>query len=253
MNSIDRSLPVAAYFQIAHDLKSRISSGEWNGTRKLPPETQLAQDYGVSRMTIRQAISELDKDGLITRKQGAGTFIENTSPSQGRATVTMAASLSVSQALIDMGYDPEVQLIQACELSDPPEEVARALRLGENDTVTHFQRNFVIEDKCVVVTRSYLPSKMVEGILDKPLEGDSIQRTLYERYGYHDKLCQRWIEAIGASEEDAELLSVDVGSPLVLLTSLFFDYRSLPIDYVRTVWPGDSIRIFLEQRVGFSE
>ncbi|MCO5228202.1 MAG: GntR family transcriptional regulator [Thermomicrobiales bacterium] len=213
----------------------------------------MAQDYSVSRMTIRQAISELDKDGLVMRRQGAGTFIEDTSPNHGRVTVTMEASLSVSQALIDMGYNPEVLLIRACELSDPPGEVVRALRLGEGETVAHFQRNFVVDGKCVVVTRSYLPNKLVEGILDNPLEGESIQRTLYERYGYRDELCQRWIEAIGASDEDAELLGVDVGSPLILLTSLFFDYRSLPIDYVRTVWPGDSIRIFLEQRIGFSE
>ena len=253
MNSIDRNLPVAAYYQIAHDLQSRIASGEWNATRRLPAEAKLAQEYGVSRMTIRQALAELDKEGILSRRQGSGTFIEEAAPGNGQGTVTMSSTLSVSQALRDMGYDPEVQLVTATAIPVPSEEIARALQLGDNDTVVFFQRNFVVEGQCMAVSRSFLPNRIVEGILDRPLEDDSVQKTLTQRYGIRDEKCQRWIEAVRATDDDAELFDIEVGSPLILLTSLFFDYKSQPIDYVRTVWPGDTIRIYLEQMIEFSE
>lgn len=253
MNTIDRNLPVAAYFQIAHDLKTRIGNGEWNATKRLPSETNLAHEYDVSRMTVRQALAELDKDGLVIRRQGSGTYVSDADHSHGRVTVTMSSTLSVSQALQDMGYDPDVQLVQSAAIRVPSEEIAQALQLAEDDTVVFFQRNFVVNGKCMVVARSFLPNQVVNGILDRPLEDNSIQRTLHSRYGIRDERCQRWIEAVRATDDDASALNVEVGSPLILLTSLFFDYESQPIDYVRTVWPGDTIRIYLEQQIGFSE
>lgn len=252
MQSIDRKLPVAAYFQIAQDLQNRIRSGEWKATNRLPSETQLSTEYGVSRMTVRQALAELDNDGLVIRKQGSGTFIQESAQSHGRVTVTMSSTLSVSQALKDMGYDPEIRLIQATAIPVPSEEIATALQIEPDDTVVYFQRNFIVDGKCMAITRSFLPDRMVEGILDRPLEGESVQQTLYSRHGIIDERCQRWIEAVRATDNDAELLGVEPGSPLMVMTSLFFDYKSQPIDYVRSVWPGDSIRVFLEQQFGLS-
>lgn len=252
MQSIDRNLPVAAYFQIAHDLQKRIMNGEWNATRRLPSETQLSKEYAVSRMTVRQALAELDKDGLVSRRQGSGTFIENPPPSQGRVTVTMSSTLSVSQALRDMGYDPEIQLVEATVIPVPSGEIATALQLDANEAVVFFQRNFVVNGQCMAITRSFLPNRMVEGILDHPLEDESVQRTLHHRYGIQDERCQRWIEAVRATDDDAGLLGIETGSPLMVMTSLFTDYKSQPIDYVRSVWPGDTIRVYLEQKFGLS-
>lgn len=252
LNSIDRSLPVAAYFQIAHDLKIRLDSGEWNTTKRLPSETKLASEYGVSRMTVRQAMAELETEGLVERRQGAGTFVGAAAPSHGRVTVTMSETLSVSQALKDMGYDPVVKLVRSTAMPVPTEEIARALNLGAGDLVAHFQRNFEVEGRCVVVTNSFLPYHLVEGILDQPLENDSVQLTLLHRYGIRDERNQRWIEAVRATDDEAATLNIEIGSPLMMMTSLFSDYKSQPIDYMRTIWPGDAIRLYLEQRVGFS-
>lgn len=144
----------------------------------------------------------------------------------GQGTVTMSSTLSVSQALRDMGYDPEVQLVKVAAIPVPSAEIARALQLGDNDTVVFVQRNFVVHGQCMAVSRSFLPNRMVEGIFDRPLEDDSVQKTLTQRYGIRDEECQRWIEAVRATDNDAELLRIEVGSPLILLTRLFFDYKA---------------------------
>ena len=72
---IDHNSPIPAYYQIALDLRQRISGGEWRAGNKLPREIDLAQQYNVSRMTFRQAIGELVKEGLVQRRKGVGTFL----------------------------------------------------------------------------------------------------------------------------------------------------------------------------------
>lgn len=72
---INRDLPIPAYYQITMALRQRIVQGEWRAGDKLPPEIQLSEDYNVSRMTLRQAMAELTKDGLLKRKRGSGTFV----------------------------------------------------------------------------------------------------------------------------------------------------------------------------------
>lgn len=72
---VDRQSALPAYFQIARDLRRRISSGEWKPNEQMPSEIELSVQYSVSRMTLRQALNELDKDNLLLRRRGAGTFV----------------------------------------------------------------------------------------------------------------------------------------------------------------------------------
>lgn len=75
MDTIDRDSPIPIYFQITLDLQQRISNGEWRADNRLPSEPDLAGQYHVSRMTMRQAVNELVKDGILIRKRGNGTFV----------------------------------------------------------------------------------------------------------------------------------------------------------------------------------
>lgn len=74
-NVVDRDSPIPAYFQIAIDLRRRISGGEWRADDQLPSEPELAIQYDVSRMTMRQAVAELVKEGILVRRRGNGTFV----------------------------------------------------------------------------------------------------------------------------------------------------------------------------------
>lgn len=80
---VDRESPLPAYYQIAQDLRQRIAGGEWRAGSQLPSEPQLARQYDVSRMTMRQAVAVLSKEGVLVRRRGAGTFV-----SQGFVDIT---------------------------------------------------------------------------------------------------------------------------------------------------------------------
>lgn len=72
---VDWDSPLPAYYQIAVDLRQRVAGGEWRAGSQLPSEPQLAEQYDVSRMTLRQALQELTKEGVLLRRRGAGTFV----------------------------------------------------------------------------------------------------------------------------------------------------------------------------------
>ena len=74
---LDRTSPLPAYQQIANDIVLRISQQEWQIDDKLPSEAELAADYGVSRVTLRQAMGQLEQEGIIARFQGKGAFVTN--------------------------------------------------------------------------------------------------------------------------------------------------------------------------------
>ena len=72
---VDRSSPIPAYYQIAVDIHQRIANGEWRAGDKIPPEVELAEEYQVSRMTMRNALGQLANEGILDRKPGNGTFV----------------------------------------------------------------------------------------------------------------------------------------------------------------------------------
>src|SRR5256714_14773008 len=74
-DSIDRQSPIPMYYQIMIQLREKISAGEYTIYSALPPERELVETYQVSRMTIRQAISELVNEGILARRTGIGTFV----------------------------------------------------------------------------------------------------------------------------------------------------------------------------------
>ena len=73
--TLDRNSPIPAYYQIELDLKERITKKEWDINDRLPSEAELSAQYDVSRVTIRQALAELEKDGIIKKQRGKGAFV----------------------------------------------------------------------------------------------------------------------------------------------------------------------------------
>lgn len=137
--SINRDSPVPAYYQIALDLRQRISGGEWRAGNKLPPELKLMKQYNVSRMTFRQALGELVKEGILVRRRGVGTY--------------------VNQGYIPAGETPtHKQISKALSLEDKNElrqQVWRELRtVAVPDSRFHwdfeqFVPDFKDSDRCV--------------------------------------------------------------------------------------------------------
>ncbi|MEA2514387.1 MAG: GntR family transcriptional regulator [Thermomicrobiales bacterium] len=243
--AVDRTLPIPAYYQIALDLRRRIGAGEWSKTKRIPSESALAGQYQVSRMTVRQALSQLEKDGLLIRRRPAGTFI-NAAPIETAGTLNPAVSFV--QSLRALGHTPVVRTRNVAIVPVPSVGVAKALGISENDPVSYFERLIESDGRPLALVLWMVPEAICPGLIDTPLIDESLHTTISAHYGLALTRAERWIEAVRATDEHSTLLRIEPGSPLLLLTSVYFDATDRPIEYALTHVIGDAMRLHLHTK-----
>jgi GntR family transcriptional regulator len=232
---INRDAPIPAYYQIAFDLRHRIDNGEWRSKNRLPPEKNLACEYGVSRMTMRQAIGELVKDGFLSRQRGSGTYINhNTTHVVPRLSFPISFTLRIKE----LGLTPSANILKAQIIQFPPTEIARYLNIDPCDSVAYYKLN-----------HSFIPYNLCPGIIDEGLIDNSISSTLEGRYHLTPIYAEHWFEAVLASDEDASMLDTDPGNPLLLLTTLSYLENKLPLEFSMTSWVGNRMRFYVQATV----
>ena len=214
---IDRSSPIPAYQQIANDISKRIAQREWKINDKLPSEQELAQNYGVSRVTIRQAMAQLERDGLIEKFQGKGAYVK----SNPRCLIQDLSFPSLD--LAHTGENPITsRIILEEEILPPTSEVRHMLGVQDNTILIHFLRLHYFRERPVGLSNIWFPKEKVPDITADSLVENSISKTLFYTYHYD-------IEYIDNSIESMKL-SVNEASSQYLLAD------ETPIEYSSTIW-----------------
>jgi len=243
MAKIDQDSAIPVYYQISLDLRRRIGSQQWRTGDQLPPEPELALEYGVSRMTLRQALAGLVKDGVLVRQRGRGTFIsDNPYP----LIHTLSFPVSFALRFKQMGYSPSSHVLKAETIEVPSSEIAQNLGIAEDTRVASFRRILLVNDQPMAINCSLVPDNLCPGITSSDLVDNSIAVTLAERYDLVPTHTENWLEIGVASEEEAALLDTELGKPLLLLTTLTHLGDGTPVEYSMTSWVGDRIRLHVQ-------
>lgn len=251
---IDRESPIPAYYQIALDLRYRINNGEWRSENRLPSEKELAREYKVSRMTMRQAIAELVKEGLVSRQRGSGTFLNKTA----MQVIPHLSNFPISFNLRirELGLMPSARIIKA-QIIPSSADMAHRLGIAPGEPVAFHKRVLLANGEPVALNHSFISSALCPGIITEGLMENSISTTLEQRYQLIPIHAEHWFEAILASDEDARLLEIKSGAPLLLLTTTSYLEDRTPLEFSMTAWVGDRVRLYFsasaEQPVGLSE
>ena len=233
-----RSLP--AYLQIEDELAERIEAGDLAPGSRLPTERELARSLGVSRMTARAGLSRLEQRGLITRRQGSGSFVAEPKLRQDATHLHGFFEETVGQ-----GVFPTSALIERTErLATRHIVTVLGLRLGE--TVFKVVRLRSVRSEPVVLETSFFPSRIVPGLLELDLETSSIYRLLGQHFEARPVRAVQSLEPIIASAADAELLKVERGDPLMLVERTSWDARGRAVEHARDVYRGDRSRFISE-------
>jgi GntR family transcriptional regulator len=243
MQKIDRESPIPVYYQIAVDMRRRIQMQEWLLNQQLPSEPDLANMYRVTRVTMRQALSELVKDGLLKRQRGSGTFV-NEQPKP--LIYDLGLPVSFSKRILEMGYKPDAQILDAQVFSDPFPDIAKQLRLHSNEPVAYLKRVLTADGLPVAIDRSWFSDKLCPGITTTPLIQQSISQTLSSRYNLIPIRSETIFESTRASIRDAKILDSYPESPLILLTTITFLKNGTPVEYSTTSWLGERVRFHLK-------
>lgn len=218
------------YRQIELALRARLpamSPGE-----RLPSDAELCDEFGVSRMTARNAMQRLAEDGLVRRIPGRGTFVAS-APSHRYADRLMAFSHEMQR----QGRRPSSRLL-AREIRPATDDEETALALRVQEPVLALRRLRLADGLPIAIESAVLVSRVADVVLSADLETGSLHEALTEA-GLHLRRGSATITAEAATAEDAALLEVSVGTPLLVERRVIADVHGRPIEATESRYPGD--------------
>ncbi|MGE5675674.1 MAG: GntR family transcriptional regulator [Mycobacterium leprae] len=238
MGYVNKNGPVPIYYQIRSQILEAIEKGQLKPGDRVPSERELTERYGVSRMTVRQALVELESQGHLQRVQGTGTFVNTPKVEQPLYSLT-----SFTEDMQRRGLVPGSQLLSAQEVA-AGRRAQQALAIGENEPVARVERLRLGDGKPMAIEVSHIPAALVPGLLNEDLSG-SLYKLLRERYGLMLRQATQSLEAVAARPHEAKLLGVREGTPLLMLERVVHNEHGRPIEFAQSFYRGDRYRFMV--------
>lgn len=230
-------------FSVRDELAGRITSGAIPPGSRLPPEPQLAEDLGVSRATLREALRSLEEDGFVTRRRGAGTFATH----RPRLRNNLDVNFGVTEAIRASGMRPAtVESVVAIAPASPQE--AAALDIGAGESVVTVERVRTADERRVVFSRDVVAQALVSEDTLALLDDGSVYDLLESAAGVAIQHGVVTIEPIAADRSLARKLKIPAGSLLLYLRQVDYDRSGDPILLSHEYHLGDAFEFSVVRR-----
>jgi GntR family transcriptional regulator len=236
MTQIERESPIPLYFQLKRLLVERIASGMWRPGDLLPTEEQLQEQYGLSRTTVRQAMKEMEMEGLITRQRGRGTFV-----AKPKFSHSPTPQHNLASVLLEQGAKPGWQVLSA-GMVPASDDVAARLQLTPGAMVYCLRRLRMADDEAIGYHITHVAAAFQPAIDELQLTGHDSLQYLRSNGLLDGSRADRILEAIPAPDDVAGLLEVEPGSPMLMIRRLLVSHTGVPIEDMRAMYRGDSFR-----------
>lgn len=235
---LERNNPKPLYQQLRDILVDAIDSGKWEANEKIPSENNLSTTYGLSRMTVRSVLTDMVKEGLLYRVQGKGTFVAE------KITTLSPSYIGIREQLEKMGYEVTTKIIE-CGIDICNDTVAKYLGIEKGSSIFQIKRVRYIKGEPISIHISHIPLSYSEKLTPELLEQEQLCVLLNDFYGLKKQQVDETLESILARNEEAALLNVEKGHPLLLLRDILYSEEEHPYEYTKVVFRGDKVKIKL--------
>jgi GntR family transcriptional regulator len=232
----DRSRPEPLWHQAEQALRALIADGTWPDGTQLPNEGKLCEMLGVSRITIRHALRNVEEAGLLRREHGRGTFVRTSTVTAGVRGLT-----SFTQEMAERGFVVGSRVLEMVEVPASP-EVAIALEIAEGEPVVMLRRLRAGNNQPIGIQTAYLPVARVPGFAQTREPVPSLYAALKNRFGITPKAALEIFRVGTVTPDDAPLLEVEAGSPAFIVQRITSDQRG-PFEYTVSTMRGDRYEI----------
>jgi GntR family transcriptional regulator len=217
------------YVRIRDELQARIDAAQWRPGDQIPSEAALADQFGVTRMTVRQALEQLSSAGVLVRRRGIGTFVTGNEATHRRLNRlgSFADELGISPSSV-------TTCMYAQELADAPDEVAGFLPVKSGEKVVRLLRLRTANSRPVALQESWLRLVTLPSAIREPLIDGSLYLTLRQRAGIEIRWAQQEMTAVVATPEQAAILNVGPGTPLIATTRRTYGENDDPVEFARS-------------------
>lgn len=230
---VDRTASEPAYLQIAASIREMLRGGQIKPETAMPPERVLARQFGVSRMTMRQANDLLEREGLIERRPGRGTFAV-----QNRIVKQEQETRSFSEEIRSRGGVPSSRLISLKTL-EASWSLGEYFGIAPGDPIYEIQRVRLADDVAIAFESVQIPAAMCPYLERFNLVDHSLYRILEENYGIELARSEEEISAIQPSAVHKKLLRLPRNAAVLLVKRKTFTSDGRPLELAVTAYRGD--------------
>lgn len=220
-------------------LRESIVTGRYPANSMLPTEEDLCEYFGVSRITVRRALTDLESEGYLRRRQGLGTFVSDDLP-----VAREAATLSFVEALHKSAEETRVEVISV-ETVVAPVQIAAQLHLPPDAKCVHAMRLRRIDDTPVMVSDAWVPERFSKHITATSLKKHAMYEILLQQGIKFGRVIQE-MTAISADPATARWLHVDIGVPLLRLSRIVYDGARTPVQHLTLTVNPENSRIVID-------
>lgn len=232
--------PAPLYFRLRQAIRERIVSGEWAPGQQIPTIRELCTIFGVSRITVVEALGALAQEGLISRQQGRGIFVTAPKVELGPVRLT-----SFTEETIRRGHVASSRLLGLGRLPAPT-DLASKLEVDVDEMLVTVERLRLASDEPMGHQTCYLPERYVPGLADIAEPFTSLYGVLRARFGLAPTSAVDTYEPACADQRTASLLGVDPGAPVFAVERITRDQRGRVIELVRSRLRGDRYSVVLK-------
>lgn len=233
MKTIVQDSSVPYYQQLYDHLYRNIVDGRWRPGDMLPSETELIERYHVSRVTVRQALALLVKDGLIYRRRGLGTFVAVPKIEQGLNRI-----ISFSDDMRRRGFQAGTTVLSS-GLFAASEEIAERLNSNPGEEIAYLERLRLADGEPMSIEISHLIHRLCPGILEQDFAQAPLREALVRDYNLLLTRAKQQIWAVAAPHDLAQKLSVKSGAPLFYIERISYSQTNSPVEYLQLYHRGD--------------
>ncbi len=234
---LDPAAPTPLYLQLKAAIEERIRTGALSPGQALPSERRLSQMLGVSRLTVRRALDELVAGGVLTRRQGSGTYVTP------RVEQPLSVLSGFSEDMRARGMVPGSRWVKRERGQASPTE-AMTLSLAPGEPVVRLLRVRTADGRPMAVEHAVIPARF----LNDPNEvGESLYAALKQR-GFAPARALERIRAVAATDRVAELLGVETGTPVLYIERVSYLADGTPLEFTRSHYRGDRYDFVAELR-----
>ena len=242
--ALDKQSIVPLYRQLAERIEEGIRQGRYPEGAKIPSEPELMGTYGLSRVTVRQAMGMLLDRHLISRRQGMGTFVQGRVISQ-----PMDDIFGFYPALRSKGLNPVTRILDF-RIALPDPEVREQLQLAPGEGVLRFIRQYSLEESVWVVIQMNIPSSLAQNWTAREAAEKNSFRLLQENAGVHIGEASLKIRASVAKGRVAEWLKISKGHPVLELRRLTYSIEKTPVEFAILTFRGDAYELTARLQAG---
>jgi GntR family transcriptional regulator len=240
IGALDKSLPVPLYHQLKTVLMTAIDSGKWQPDQQIPNESQLAEMFGVSKITVRQALQDLAQLGYIRREQGRGTFVSKPKFGEGPRELT-----SFTEEMLQHRLKPGARVLEQ-GLTEADPKVAEVLGIGAAAPVYMLKRLRLANGEPLGIQTAHIPAALVPDLERQDMTDLSLYDVLQSRYGLHAARATETYHAVLAQPKTVELLGIAPNSPVFAVERVTRLPNGRPFEFVYTIMRGDRYSVVLE-------